>query len=108
MVKDGRGRRYAKFRAKVVTQLSDPDFHKAVMLPSYIETIKQVMSVPYIKRRQGDPNPKSNVSELEDIPFDEFHIKHPSHYAAFLREGGHFNYNANTANRIRKIFLENL
>ena len=106
--REGRGKRYARFRAKVVNQLSDPEFHKAVVLPSYMETIKQVMSVPYVKRKKGEPNPSGNVSELSDIPFDEFHIKYHEHYGLFLREGGHFQYNADTANRIRRTFLENL
>ena len=53
-------------------------------------------------------NPKQNKSELEKIPYDEFNIANPVHYAALLRERGHTKYNASTSNRVRKSLLENL
>ena len=108
MVKEGRGERLGRYIAKSLNQLSDPEFQEAVKNPIYLETIKKIMSIPFVARKQGDPNPKENVSELEDIPYDEFNIANPIHHAALLRERGHMKYNADTSNRVRVSLLDNL
>jgi hypothetical protein len=105
----GRGARLGKYIAKSIKQFSSPEFQEAVKKPSYIETIRRILSeADFEPRKRGSPNPKNNKSLLEQIPYDEFNICHPEHYAALLIERGHINYNARTANRIRKSLLENL
>ena len=106
MAKGGRGSNLGKYIGKAIRQFSDPEFQEAVKQPSYIETIIEIMSLPFEKRREGDPSPVGNVSKLKDIPYDEFHIKYPEHYAALLRERGHMKYNADTSNRVRESLLE--
>lgn len=97
-----------KYIAKAINQFSSIEFQEAVKKPDYIKTIIKVMSVSFESRKKGAQNPKQNKCELENIPYDEFHIANPVHYAALLRERGHLKYNADTANRIRKSLLENL
>lgn len=106
MAKLGRGKLFGIYLAKTIHQFSSPEFQEAVKSPSYIETIKELMSVPFEARKEGDPSPRQNKSELEQIPFDEFHIANPAHYVALLRERGHMKYNAPTANRIRESLLD--
>ena len=102
----GRGERLGMYIAKAIKQFSTPEFQEAVKDASYIETIKKVMSREFKTRKKGEPNP--NKSELEKIPYEDFNIANPEHYAILLRERGHVNYNARTANRIRSSLLENL
>ena len=97
-----------KYIAKAINQFSTPEFQEAVKAPSYIQTIKKIMSVPFESKKKGSPNPEQNKSELEKIPYDKFNIANPVHYVALLRERGHTKYNAKTANRVRKSLLENL
>lgn len=107
-MKEGRGVRLGKYIAKSINQYSTPQFQEAVKSPSYIGTIKQVLSKDFEPRKKGNPNLDKNKSALEDIPYEKFHICNPKHYAALLIERGHLNYNARTANRIKKSILENL
>ncbi len=97
-----------KYIAKAINQFSTSEFQEAVKDPSYIQTIKKIMSVPFESRKEGSPNPKQNKSELEKIPYDKFNIANPAHYAVLLRERGHTKYNAKTSNRVRESLLENL
>ena len=96
-MKEGRGARLGRYIAKSITQYSSPKFQKAVKSPSYIKTIKQILSKEFRPRRRGSPNPDHNKSALENISYEDFHICNPEHYAALLIERGHFNYNAGTA-----------
>jgi hypothetical protein len=105
---EGRGERLGKYIAKSINQFADPEFQKVVKDPSYKQRFIEIMKIPFEPRQQGQPNPKQNISTLEDIPYEEFHIKNPEHYAALLRERGHMKYNANTANRVRISLLDNL
>ena len=106
--KVGRSVVLGRYIAKAINQFSTPEFQEAVKNPSYIQIIKKIMDVPFEPRKQGGPNPKQNKSELEKIPFDEFNIANPRHYAALLRERGHIRYNASNANKVRESLLENL
>jgi len=97
-----------KYIAKAINQFSTSEFQEAVKNPSYIQTIKEIMNVPFKPRKEGNSSPEQNKSELERISYNEFNIADPVHYAALLRERGHMKYNADTFNRIRKSLLENL
>ena len=104
----GRGETLGKYIGKSLRQLADPEFQEAVKHEEYFEVLRKIMSIPFVKRKVDEPNPEGNVSELKDIPYDQFHIKHPEHHAALLRERGHMKYNADTSNRVRVALLENL
>ena len=107
-MKEGRGARLGKYIAKSINQYSSPEFQEAVKKPSYKIILRKILSADFNPRKRGSPNPKPNKSELEQIPYEEFNIANPEHYAALLRERGHINYNAGTANRIRDSLLKHL
>jgi hypothetical protein len=104
----GRAARLGKYIAKSIKQYTSSEFQEAVQKSSYKRTIKRILSEDFKPRKKGDPSPNRNKSALESIPYETFNIANPKHYAALLIERGHFNYSANTANRIRKSLLENL
>ncbi len=107
-MREGRGARLGKYIAKSINQYSTPEFQEAVKKPSWKKIVREILSSDFVSRKEGSKNPVSNKSELEEIPYEEFNIDNPKHYAALLRERGHINYNAGTANRIRDSLLEHL
>ncbi|MDD5191858.1 MAG: hypothetical protein PHH54_00300 [Candidatus Nanoarchaeia archaeon] len=103
-MREGRAAGLGKYIAKSIRQ-----YAALINDPSYAKTIKRILSEEEFKpRKKGSPNPKKNKSALAGIPYDEFDVSIPEHHAALLIERGHFNYNADTANRIRKSLLEHL
>lgn len=101
---EGRAERLGKYIAASIRQ-----YALLIKDPNYIGEVKRLLSEQgFEPRRRGGPNPKNNRSPLEDIPYDKFDIKKPEHHVALLIERGHLNYNAATANRVRRAILDNL